>query len=1179
MLLLVGAYAYFTRPARLRNELLRALASLPGAAVEVGHVSFSLRDGLEIVDLTLRPRGGRGAPERLPTDDLRAEFHVAHARVRCDLFALLGGKMRPREVGLSGVEVSIVCPRLPRAASAPPDTDADLAWWRDITARLPGVLPAVRIEDAGLRVLVAGDDDERLVKYWRLSGSGRADGETYALRLERPGAAAPPLAEARWDHARRELDVAADWLELETVARFLPAAWANACAGMNLRGRGRIDRVVFAEDSGVVTADIANQPNARWRLTSMAMRFADLCGSVPIEADPEDSAAPALPASDRFVQFDNAEVAIELKPDNVGGATLALRGTGKVNGAPAVLDFAGRSESDSGTAGLADALIADLRVDGLAFPTHEEHPQFVTSPRLPRGLRNFFNDFRPRGSVNLRMRVTRELSGEGGTAKRTLRAEGEVEALGDRCRYRRFPYDFEDVRGRLRFSPAGLFFEDIVAQHGSAQVRANGILNAARRAAGFDLHFEATNVPLDGDLYAALPPKYRRLWEQAAPLGLCDARVNLRREDGSPEADVLPPTDVRVDARLLSGSLLVNADERLHGAEGRFSIADNVLAIEALRGRLDGDAVRISGTVGVEGSGIPTELRIEGMDVAMQHTAEIPGAPGEPAAEIRFVGRGDVWGHLTGGGLRGDRKTEYTVHVKDGVLTGFSPDEVWEDCAGWIRVGADGQEIRLFTARQGDARLAVTGTLPAPSKSGPVPSLEMQITDAAMDRLVPQMVPPRWLSNVDALGLAGPGQITLRLRPESAADAPNRQVAEFDVKAARLRPTPLPISLEEVNARASVTADGIELHRAHGRYGSEGQITLTGRSEWGAGRRAGEFDVSARALDMSDELVDAMPKALARLLRRLEPGGRLDVELDRVRFVETAGEATWEFDGRVAFEGGELQLGLPLTDFDGQMSGTCTIRPDGELELDAGFTIAEGRLAGRPIENWEGRIEREAGEQWVRLEDLRGRLCGGDALGFIHIDPVSSAYELSLTIQDVNLDQLLPRKAGDDGPPRRGRVGGRVFLRGNADEVASRSGGGDLRIRGASMLQTPVLAEVAQAKPPKQGEISDALDLAELRFVWKGAELRLSRADIQSRDLRLVGEGTWNMETDEIALLLVGAHPRHWPRMPVLTDLLETTGKELVQYRVGGTAAAPRVKAEPLYRLNEALRALLSRDD
>jgi hypothetical protein len=134
-----------------------------------------------------------------------------------------------------------------------------------------------------------------------------------------------------------------------------------------------------------------------------------------------------------------------------------------------------------------------------------------------------------------------------------------------------------------------------------------------------------------------------------------------------------------------------------------------------------------------------------------------------------------------------------------------------------------------------------------------------------------------------------------------------------------------------------------------------------------------------------------------------------------------------------------------------------------------------------------------------------------------------------------------------------------------------------LRITSASILQTPVAAEVAEANPQPEPGASDAIDQADVRFTWDGADLHFTRLELQSADLHLAGQGTWNMDTDEVALTLVGAHPRNWPGMGgPLGGLLESTERQLVQYQVTGTLAAPQVRAEPLYRLTEALRALIT---
>jgi len=65
------------------------------------------------------------------------------------------------------------------------------------------------------------------------------------------------------------------------------------------------------------------------------------------------------------------------------------------------------------------------------------------------------------------------------------------------------------------------------------------------------------------------------------------------------------------------------------------------------------------------------------------------------------------------------------------------------------------------------------------------------------------------------------------------------------------------------------------------------------------------------------------------------------------------------------------------------------------------------------------------------------------------------------------------------------------------------------------------------------------------------------------------------MRDDSLSMTLLGARPEHWPRVAVLSDLIEVAGQELLQYRVTGTAASPQVQVEPLHNLTEPLRKLL----
>jgi hypothetical protein len=629
---------------------------------------------------------------------------------------------------------------------------------------------------------------------------------------------------------------------------------------------------------------------------------------------------------------------------------------------------------------------------------------------------------------------------------------------------------------------------------------------------------------------------------------------------------------VQVQARLLGGSLALGDGQRLDHVDGRLLAQNDTIHVDDLHGYQGAAAVRLDGDLHLVGEDVLTNLGVEIADLPIEHTAALVPGAGEATPQLRLTGRADVWGRVGHTADTAGRSDSYTVHIKDGELTGRDPARRWTDARGWITVRGALRRVISFACRQDAARFEAAGTLPGAPNG--VLDLDLHAGAPAVEELPPQFLPPDWLRVTDALGAAGAGEVRVRLHGPGQGLSPGAQTAEIDLRAARLKPQLLPLDLRDAAARATLAPGRCDVQQATARWGETGQVEARGSGTWQAGQWQTDFTLSARGLAFTPELIDALPAPLSRLLKRLSPRGAFDLLLSRVHAV--GGQApAWELQGSLPLKRVALHMGLDLTDADGELTGSAAIGPDRDLELNADFTIRKGVLASQPIERWEGQLRHTRGDRWVRLDDLRGRLCGGEALGAFQIDPETGEYQLSLTLQDVSAAELLP--APKERPERstRGRVDGRIYVRGKGAEAADRQGGGEVRIRGSSFLQTPLLASLARAGRPAEAPISDAVDRAEVRFLLEGHAVRVVRIDIQSRDLRLVGEGTWNLHDDALRLTLVGAHPENWPRVAVLSDLLESAGQKLVQYRVEGTLSAPRVTTEPLHELNAALRQLL----
>ncbi len=1169
--LALTAYLYLTDPARLRAHALDAIARFELGKIDVGSVSFSIRHGLTIQDLVIRMLDGDDADR--PAGQAPPLVHIGQARIACDLRALLLGHIRPERIDINGATLTIACaPTADRDDPLSRSLDFDSAALWHTLRQWTDRLPRIDVLQSDYQLVLLERDTANLVERGRLRATGRHTSSGYALRIERDPAQAAPLASVQWDRQRGELLIDVDWLRLHTLRQLLPHEITAQLDAWNLAGKARLTRLVFRGRDYAGTTDVA--------VSEAELQLAELHGVVPLE-DP-------TPAPGQFLQFDQAATTLRYaaRPAaDTGRLTLNL--VGRLNEAPVSLDAEidgavlarwWRGATEAGTLNLDHVRAASFQVRGLGLPTGATQDRLAEAPRLPGAVRTVLRKYQPHGRIDMRIDV---LTPEDAARAGIDRVTGVFQPDGAGCIYHHFPYAFNDAHGRIELRNRRVLFNNLRARHGPARVRMDGHLNHSASWTGFELVFRGQDVALDRELYDALPEQHRQLWQTTRPLGLCDVVATVRRDEGTPETGPREP-EIDVSARIRGGSLSLGGGQRLYQADGHLTVADNVVTVRDLYGHMGAAGVRVNGRLWTQDGATASNLRLIVADLPVHEQTDLALATADAGEYVTFTGYADAWGHIEDIPGR-PRQEHFAVQIKRGTLQAFDPDQRWTDARGWLIVHNDREVLREFTCAQGDAEFAAAGLVPTGTDATPL-TLDLRASGDALQSLFPQFVPTPWQDLVQALGLSGAGDVTVALRPTPHTEAP-LQNASISVKAARMQAQPLPLPLSGVDAEIELLPGQFYLKSSAATWGERGKVTATGRGQWDEQQTDITLDVSATNMRFCPELNQSLPAPLARLLERLSPQGSFDADLPRVRL--TGGdERSWHLeDSRVVLQGVALHLGLPLADLVATLEGDAHLPADGEIELHAELAIASGKLANRHIANWHGRLDKQAGDRWVRLEDLHGKLCDGEALGSVWIDPATSDYELTVTLKDVSAARLLPspednaekEDAAEEPrePSGRGRIDGKVYLRGRGENTTSRRGGGNLRLRGASFLKTPVLSSLPEPDGAEQPATPDTVEQADIRFLWEGSLIKMQRIALRSPNLRLVGEGTWNMATDELNLTLWGAHPGDWP----LAEFLESAGKDLVQYRVRGTRAAPDVTTETLHKLNETLRQLLTGDE
>ncbi len=1148
-------FAYRTRPARLRAGIAELFTTVANADVRIDSVTFSPWFGLQVTDLDV----GLGAdaplhrqvdePAQLPI------LRINDLRVRCKLWPLLWGRFEPTSVHAGSVTLSLI-----RSSTGDGNiTFTGLSKPRPYSTGQH--LPLFNLDRVQIQLWSVEERRLRLREQWRVSVHGRTEKTRSIVRVDHVGGpATQPLAQAELAAASGALQISVGWLSLDSLRQAarhanVPAAVSDLLGRFNVQGKLRLDRMVLND----------------WHLTGAQVTLSELRGSVPVEDD-ESYSRDGAPA-DRYLVFDGGAGQLSLTDHALTGelharlhdaaATVTLRATAPAG--PLRLN----AES-------LDRWLVNLEFTAreITLPTLASHPAFVRSPRLPDPVRAFFKDYQPDGQLNVVVRAERApgLSWD---------VSGSIEGLGATCRYYRFPYTMTDARGMVRFKNNHVWLDGLRARHGSGTIHGDGRLDEPRHWTGFALRFRATNVPLDGELYAALPAEYRRLWDQTHPIGLADIDVSLTRPSSTRAAGA-KPTSTDVSARLMLGSVALD-ERRIGPAEGLVTIKEGVIDVRDLRGMYSGATAQLDGRLHASTAGDGEAWQFSLGNLTVSQTTSL-GAAGDTATDepigLRFDGAVDVWGQAWSSASPDGLENHVAARVLDGRLDSFAQDESWHVTDGWLNTQAGRSQIVGVSCTSDAGSLTASGEI-GPDTGDRDLRLRLNARANSMGQLLRQLVPPRWARVTDRLGLAGAGEMTVSIGRDSAAD-PN-QLASIDITADKMRPQPFPLDFRNVRGRVVLDADGFQLEETHAAFGGDAHVVMGGEGRWGVPGAESRLTINARHVPINDELIAAMPEGLRDLLRRLSPTGTLSAALDEFA-ISMTGDRRWEVHGTLSFEAAELDLGLELTDFSGQLRAA---RPRGvvvtgnQVNLDSDFQLDAAMLAGRPLRDCEGRLYVVPGDPRVHIEDVSGLLCGGELRGFGAINTRTGEHEISVRLRNIVLEQFLLRD-GDDAlsaaaPGPSGvdaRLDGHVFVRGTGRNAGSRRGGGALTIRHAATARTPILASLAEAGRRTQRGLGSRAERIELRFDWEGSIFFIKWVGIEMGGTRLEGQGRWHTRTGAIDLTLVAAPP-DLPDTPIL-DLINIAREDLVQYRVTGTVDEPRVTLQPLHNVTDALREALS---
>ncbi len=1137
-------YLYLTRDERVRQQAEQFLHEFTGGEVAIRSASFTLFAGIEVIGLEVRVPASAEFLEEQASPEERTIFAARRVHLVHTPWSLLRGRLKVEQIEADSPVLTMV-----RRVSG----ERYSYNWQQLIARHQATdqhewpaLPLVRISDAEVQTITIGGDPTKRPKPIVLDAMARprhTDGYAIEVRIRKP---TPGSARASIDLDTGTFSLESMPLGVQEIAPALPPKYEKWCRKLELAGQAREIRHRHLppdqDEYEVVVADVNL--------------------SVPLD---ESDLREDRPAGERLIRLSQVAGSLTFTEQQLG---FDLRG--RLNDAPchvqgSVTDYRGPFS--------AIGLDIDVKCDGLVLPRMATADARERIAQLGHRIVSFFHDFDPAGPVLTDLRVVRQAGEDEPT-----RVTGFIEALGCSASFRGFPYRCRDVRGVVRFlaesDGGGILVEGLTARHGPASIYIEGKLEEPRWFTDAKLNIRGYNVPLDRELFAALSPKYRKIWAKFAPVGLVNVTATLDRAAGSQGQGPAPwQTNIDIDLTDVTGSF-ESFPYRLEHTTGLIRIQKGEVFLESLVGKRGGASVGISGQATLGGPDQHLHVRLAAANVAVDDSllAALPASARRVLDRYGVRGRADVLGRVWQ--VAGDGELQYDLHarLRDGTVRHDQFAYPLERVHGRLRVRPGRIDLAHLEGYRDDAAVRISGVLElAPGGGGT--ELSVEASNLVLDTRLRGALPPPLQTAWDRLRPAGKvnAAVTLRHGPDGT-----EWQATIEPLGSSFCYEQFPLPLTDARGQVVIDPGRARFQHFVARYG-QSTVALDGEVRWTA-QPQGRLAIDAEGLPLDEMLLQALPQSFQRALRTIQATGRFDLNLTDLRYqTDAAGRKSWVYSGTLTLDDCSMDVGLPLSELTGTVaaSGQAGVRGEG-FSVDGQLRLERASISQRIVSDVTGHLVKPPDSDRLTIADASGQLYGGSVAGLVQADfgGDGTRYGVSMVISDAQMGPLLrPSDAAEVQSAFGGLVTGNLFLSGRAGSPTDRRGGGEVRLHRAQVRRLPLIESLLDAANVAKSP-TETLDDAFARFFLQGRTLSFEQIDLRGRGLLLYGTGSMLLPEQHLDLTVVAAALEGMQRVPVLSELLEGAARELMEIKIGGTVSQPRFEVSPLRSLSAALRTL-----
>lgn len=1076
VLLVAGAYAYFTSSHFVTLQARSLLADMVGGEVEIAEAHLGLDGRLELRNVSVR------APQ-IDSQKVATVLHINRLIAHYDRQSLLTGGLLIRRVVLEQPVLRF---------------SEDLDRGQINMARLrvggsgdaiPSQVPELIIHEGRFEHGQLKQGQFRVVGSLGLAGELVADSNdlgVYRLALRATRHAAPssnadqrsapaePLPDAtvtgRFDLAQPRLVVELGDLPLDPAYQpLLPRAIVRYWKQFTPTGRIAEVRLDWAEQAGWAV-DVA--------LRDMAVTL------------------PSLVEQGERLRLVEAGADLRFTDDGITVSNM----TGDLEGLEHRID----AQIDG------YALDAPFSVSVRSAPFEiPQRPDYLDA--LPAEVRKVFRIIDPVGTLRMSVMAHRRKTGG------PIQLEGSARILSGTGQYFRFPYRLSQCRGLLVFNEQRIEVKSLTGQtSGGGTVTVTGEIVPENDNANIDLTISAADIPLNEDLYQALQPfqqaVFDTFFDEQAYQELVDAQVirpaaaaradelaltelerqlrqlepedhtqrlnlelrrsRLRQAAATPGFQMGGHVDAVIHVRRtadmglgfeLSGQIdLKDVDVvpsffsyPIRAESGRISFEPGLIQVEQLRlADLHGGRGLVNGRLLIERDGqersFTPELHLQCADLKLGPMlfAAIPQPQqqwlqrADPAALLDLDGRifddarGEVdWqlaiavrqGHIElPGGLAGGAELSFAPESQvkapgrdearpPADASALEPLKL-TGITGQVELTRQDISVKRLAGQAEKATIALDGQVDWSNTDRPEFAIETRFQQMPLDC--------RLLRVIRTLLQPGErfGAFCDERRPEGLFDATvrfkrDKTGTEYLVDAQPHRLSFLQgdqrFALDQMTGQVVFRPGQVELRQITGQF-PEGQVGASGTISLGA-EPVADLSVEAAGQKVTPMLRVVLPPVVDQVIDALKIDGGYGVNLEQVLWHPGATEAPLRrLRGRIDFDEAAAQIGVAVTD----VKGTLQVNYEHQAEehwprLRMALQAQQMKLMGRPVTRFVAKAASVEQTDQLAIPVMRGRCAGGSIGGTGSMSLSDRAYEFRLALSDVDLiDLVYP-----EGPP------------------------------------------------------------------------------------------------------------------------------------------------------------------